>query len=718
MCPKVSEIEEKFARAADESGLAVALVDERSRQLAAANNNSICVVLNPGEGFSPACSEYCGKAYEWAMSAKGAVDYECFAGLSCRAVPLRYEGGQLVAITGRAFSKAENYRKATDRAVNGDWRRFRPTEFFENILMAGSTAPIEKLAGTIADMSEPASDEILEIGGYHEDPPPAASESAEVLAESQSPVNAEDEETGTTELSRLIQKFNENRETPAGAPQVSQEIAQVDPGELSELRSLFNSLMRSGYRQACSEFLDFIAEQYGVESLFWFEITDNRLIKVFAKGPIREKTIEVGLQADNPLFVQASKRQLPLVLRERTKSGDASKRVLNLFPLTVGTEIRAAVGVEGLIADRAKQRAIARISQAAASQLEILRLRDEVTQRDWLARAVRKFNESLKTIDADDFWLRITQVSAELLRAERASLLVRDEKSTRLHAKAAVGSLVDLFSEINVGDRVARPALETGSPIVVTGIAGFVTPAPEEWRYKSDSFITFPVMIGDRKIAVLNFTDRADGEVFGERDLELLQAITPQIAIAIDRATMKDRAGEFEQLSVTDALTGLLNRRYLQERLSEEIQRSKRHHFPMSLLMLDVDKFKSYNDTYGHLAGDAALKIVANILKDSLRGDDVAARYGGEEFAILLPQTSSEEASVIADRIRMHIERTEFPHRRVTASIGVARTTPDVNTPDDIVWAADRALYEAKRRGRNNVQLYSDFGDPLAEKIH
>jgi diguanylate cyclase (GGDEF)-like protein len=392
--------------------------------------------------------------------------------------------------------------------------------------------------------------------------------------------------------------------------------------------------------------------------------------------------------------------------------------VLSLFPLTVGNEIRAALGIEGPLAHRSVQRTIARIAQAVASQLEILKLRDEVKQRDWLARAVRRFNESLKTIDADDFWLRVTQVSAELLRSERASLLVMDEKSNQLQAKAAVGSLIDLVGEINVGDRVAAPALENGDPLIVSGISSFVTPAPDEWRYKSDSFLSFPVAIGERKIAVMNFTDRADGEDFNERDIELLQAITPQIAMAIDRASMKDKAGEFEQLSVTDALTGLLNRRYLQERLSEEIQRSKRHHFPMSLLMLDVDKFKSYNDTFGHPAGDAALRIVANILKENLRGDDVAARYGGEEFAILLPQTSSEEASVIAERIRMQIERTEFPERHVTASIGIAKTTADINSPDDIIWAADRALYEAKDRGRNNVQLFNDFGDSLAEKIH
>jgi diguanylate cyclase (GGDEF)-like protein len=591
--------------------------------------------------------------------------------------------------------------------------------------MAGSTEPIEKLAERVAAVSEPVEEDVLEIGTVDAGGPSAAAEPAQAPSAPVENVEADpqpasvppiaDKAEPQTELSRLIQQFHENK-PPAAKPEAA--VPARESEALSALRSLMTSLMHTGYKPACGEFLDFVSERFGLDSLFWFEIKDNRLNKVLARGPLREKTLEVGVTGDHPLFVQAAKRQLPLILRERSKSGDASKRVLNLFPVTVGNEIRAALGVEGTIAERSAQRTIARISQAVASQLEILRLRDEVKQKDWLARAVRKFNESLKTIDADDFWLRVTQVSAELLGAERASLLVRNEKSNKLQAKAAVGSLIDLLGELNIGDRVAAPALESGDPVVVTGISSFVTPAPDEWRYKSDSFITFPVSIGEQKIAVLNFTDRADGGVFGDRDVELLQAITPQIAMAIERASMKDKAGEFEQLSVTDEMTGLLNRRYLQERLSEEIQRSKRHHFPMSLMMLDVDKFKPYNDAYGHLAGDAALRIVASILKENLRGADVAARYGGEEFAILLPQTSSEEASVIAERIRMQIERTEFPHRRVTVSIGIAKTTAEVNSPDDIIWAADRALYEAKGRGRNNVQLYSDFGDSLAEKIH
>ena len=135
------------------------------------------------------------------------------------------------------------------------------------------------------------------------------------------------------------------------------------------------------------------------------------------------------------------------------------------------------------------------------------------------------------------------------------------------------------------------------------------------------------------------------------------------MAVAIDRTVLKDKAGEFEQLSVTDPLTGLLNRRYLEKRLVEEIQSSKRHRFPMSLLMVDVDDFKSYNDMFGHPAGDTALKIVASTLQDILRGDDVAARYGGEEFAVLLPQTASMEAAAIAERLRQRVEHTEFPKR-------------------------------------------------------
>jgi diguanylate cyclase (GGDEF)-like protein len=188
--------------------------------------------------------------------------------------------------------------------------------------------------------------------------------------------------------------------------------------------------------------------------------------------------------------------------------------------------------------------------------------------------------------------------------------------------------------------------------------------------------------------------------------------------MAIDRTKLKTKAGEYEQRSITDSLTGLRNRGYLEERLMEEISQARRYRSSMCLLMIDVDHFKLYNDNFGHPAGDHVLKLIAHAFRETLRTADVAARYGGEEFAILLPHTSGEEASVIAERIRQRVERTEFPHRGVTISIGVAGYSKEFEEPKDWITAADMALYEAKEQGRNITRVYEDLGRSFKEKIN
>ncbi len=235
-----------------------------------------------------------------------------------------------------------------------------------------------------------------------------------------------------------------------------------------------------------------------------------------------------------------------------------------------------------------------------------------------------------------------------------------------------------------------------------------VEPAPTDWKYKTESFISYPITIGDRKIGVLNFADKVDGTAYREFDLQLLRSILPQIAMAIDHATLKNKAGEFEQLSVTDALTGLLNRRYLEERIDEEIQRSNRHGYPMSFLMIDVDDFGDYNKKYLHTEGDKALQLVGQCLRETLRGADIAARFGGEEFSILLPQTTLDEAEIIAERIRNNIESTSFPNRQVTVSIGIACISLSIKSVSDLIESADKALFAAKHNGKNNVQIFQD----------
>ncbi len=701
---------EKFLdRLADENGVAIVVVDAEGNEASASNNNSMCRSLYASKEFAPECAKFCGRAFDMAVKAGKTVEYDCYAGLSCKAVPVWEGNKQFVAIVGRTFLKAERYRTATENAISGEWRQFRPTEFFENVLISGSSQSIETVAKRLEKFSDPKRNDILELDRLQVAPIPKPNLPIE------EPAAAAQPEPG--DINQLIEKFKADTEKAADDLEaaVSDEVQQ-DRKAAAEWRSLFGSLMKLEYREACSTVLTYLKEQYSFDSLVWLEARGEKLEKFVAIGELDNKSIKIGIGPNNARLTDAARREVPVEFRERRKDKDGGEgvRTLSLFPVTIGGEIRGAIGIDSPVKDAEQKRHISRFAQTLASQLEILRLRDEVARRDWLSRAVIKFNKNLRRIDAEDFWLRITQVSAELLGAERASILVKNEKSNSLQAKAAIGSRINLLSEPIVGTRVAGKILEIGNPVVVADIAGVgIDLAPAEWSYKTQSFLSYPIIIDDRRIGVLNFTDKAGGSVFNKADLELLQAIAPQIAVAIDRTALKDKAGAYEQLSVTDPLTGLLNRRYLEERIAEEIVRSKRHRFSLSLMMLDVDDFKSYNDRYGHPAGDSALRIVAEILRETLRGADVAARYGGEEFAILLPQTSSEEAAQIGERIRKKIERAEVANRTVTASIGIASCSNEVDSPKDLISAADVALYAAKNHGRNNVQIFNAWGESI-----
>jgi diguanylate cyclase (GGDEF)-like protein len=174
---------------------------------------------------------------------------------------------------------------------------------------------------------------------------------------------------------------------------------------------------------------------------------------------------------------------------------------------------------------------------------------------------------------------------------------------------------------------------------------------------------------------------------------------------------------ELERLSTSDALTGLHNRRFLTQRLSEELSRAYRQKTSFTVLMADVDEFKKYNDAFGHPAGDEVLKKVANILLGSTRAVDCTARYGGEEFAVLLNGTTGQEALDVAERIRTHVEEQEFPGRTITISIGMAEFPDHGYTAEAVISSADEALYEAKRGGRNKVVRATPKRSKNKEKI-
>ncbi|MEL7451233.1 MAG: diguanylate cyclase [Pseudomonadota bacterium] len=171
---------------------------------------------------------------------------------------------------------------------------------------------------------------------------------------------------------------------------------------------------------------------------------------------------------------------------------------------------------------------------------------------------------------------------------------------------------------------------------------------------------------------------------------------------------LASRVGELQRESVTDALTGLFNRRSFDEKIKEEFLRSQRYGQPLSIMLIDADNFKEYNDKYGHNYGDVALRAIADELSNTARQIDRVCRYGGEEFVILMPSTNREEAQTVAERQRKHIEAMKLPKGSITISVGLATFTDgSFHSITEFVEAADKALYAAKRRGRNRVEELS-----------
>jgi len=330
-----------------------------------------------------------------------------------------------------------------------------------------------------------------------------------------------------------------------------------------------------------------------------------------------------------------------------------------------------------------------------------------------LAESIRNFASHIDASDPAQTYKSIVAQSADLLHAERSSLLLFDEAANQLMMTAAQGIPTRLseVAPMAMGEGIAGTVMRENRPLVAT-VDELGRTSNAERRYKTTSFISYPITIGSRRFGVLNLADKVGGGAYDLHDLSVIDLVAPQIALALERAAWQQRANQFQLMSITDPLTGLHNRRYLEARLAEELSRSKRYDYPLSFMMIDIDDFKVYNDLNGHQAGDRALEITAQCLHAALRKVDVASRYGGEEFSILLPQTSLEEAGVIADRIRRKIMTTPYPHGRtqpsgaVTVSIGLSTFSSGLDSAEAIVRAADRALYHAKGHGKNRAYAY------------
>lgn len=235
----------------------------------------------------------------------------------------------------------------------------------------------------------------------------------------------------------------------------------------------------------------------------------------------------------------------------------------------------------------------------------------------------------------------------------------------------------------------------------------------ERWRKLIDNGIIMvaPIISNNRVKGLIAVGQKINKERFSQSEKELFSLLVHFISVAFSNSILYQ---EMEQISVTDGLTGLFNYRYFTKRLEDEMLRSKRYHHSLSLVLFDVDFFKNYNDKLGHLAGDAALKSVAAILKSTIRKSDVPVRYGGEEFCVVLPEEDMKSAWEFAERLRKEIESYHFEREEVqpggtlTVSLGVASYPEHADSSRRLIDMADTALYKAKNMGRNKTYLISE----------
>ncbi len=348
------------------------------------------------------------------------------------------------------------------------------------------------------------------------------------------------------------------------------------------------------------------------------------------------------------------------------------------------------------------------------------RLQQEIAARVRELAAVQEMSRQfLASLDPEELFQVILEEARKLTGAQKGSLMLPTGADGGLSVRAVTGMNDGVVEKLRAASDhgIAARVFADGEAIVVANLEKDVRVGRKNRaRYATKSFASVPIRVDGRTVGVLNLTDKLSGEIFSEEDLRLLQAMAAQATMAIERSTYYAQSQELRKISITDSLTGLLNRRYFQERLAEEVDRATRHGHALSLIMIDIDHFKAYNDANGHLAGDRALVLVGRALRASIRTIDVVSRFGGEEFAVILPETRKAEAMDIGERVRREVDALYFPgeeaqpERRLTVSLGVAGFPEDARDLKSLIQRADRALYTAKADGRNRIVAYGGLG--------
>jgi len=392
--------------------------------------------------------------------------------------------------------------------------------------------------------------------------------------------------------------------------------------------------------------------------------------------------------------------------------GPAGPAPLRLLAIPV-TSPDAVIGVLNLERDPAappfgpSDLALLRVAAALLGPaVRELRLRDDLEQRVVDLTTVQVIGNLLvSTLDGEELLENLVTYVADVLSARGCVLYTMDEEAGCFRVRASFGDAPQAAESLLPGQGTIGRVAERRLPLLLRQTAGHPDfDPPFECYPRAASLVLAPLVVKGELLGVILAADRRTGLPFLEADLELLTIFAGQAAAALDNIRLYAR---LEKAATTDALTHLANRRNFEEVLEKEMARASRYGHPLSLLMLDIDRFKDVNDTYGHVTGDQVLRRLGEVLRNQLRTTDVPARYGGEEFTVIMPHTPKPHAAAVAERLRTKVEEANLFFttrlRVLTVSIGVAAFPSDGSTMDTFVGAADNALYRAKRAGRNRV---------------
>jgi diguanylate cyclase (GGDEF)-like protein len=351
--------------------------------------------------------------------------------------------------------------------------------------------------------------------------------------------------------------------------------------------------------------------------------------------------------------------------------------------------------------------------------LENARLYETERRRSETAAALLEVAEIVSsTLDFISLLKRLALRTAQVCKVTRCTIFLLDEDGE--HLQPIMSQFADGHSDpemwetfkTTTADHVDivplfRKTIRELQPAVLED-ASHTHLIPRKWTqpFGIQKLLTVPLVRRGRAIGLMAL-DYDDASLeFTQEQIDLATTIGSQVAASIENAQLH---AQTRQLSLTDELTGLANRRAFDARLSEEMRRARRYNRPLALIMADIDHFKHYNDIHGHPQGDVLLRELADLVKKMVRETDFVARYGGEEFVVILPETDKVGALTLAEKVRAAVAAYPFPLAEsqpgghLTISLGVSAFPEDLSEPEDLVQRADQALYQAKRTGRNRV---------------